>query len=257
MTLNEFNLPLKSKLNGTISLAAMASKFKLDFFIALSSYVGLVGGRGQANYAAGNTYQNSVAQARSKSGTRFYSLDLPIIVDSDYFMSDANGPIRLQNITRQGSKPINKATISAFIEYFITMGSDDVASSHAAFGFDAQSFSEASSLTPSATSMMFSHLHAGARAPSERNMNQSFTVLEQLQSATPRNKEEIVRNATAHQLEQLLGLKEHSINGDQRMSDLGLDSLRATLQVSEILDSRDVDSLVHAITKCLETSSQT
>lgn len=52
----------------------------LDFFIFLSSAAGVIGNRGQANYAAGNAFQDALARYRSAFGHRTVSLDLgPII----------------------------------------------------------------------------------------------------------------------------------------------------------------------------------
>lgn len=67
MTVEDFNVPLLTKLYGTKYLSEAFAKPSLDFFIMLSSLSGIVGSRGQANYAAGNTFQDAFAQSQRKS----------------------------------------------------------------------------------------------------------------------------------------------------------------------------------------------
>lgn len=53
----------------------------MDFFVMLSSIVGLIGHRSQAGYAAGNTYQDALAHHRRASGLPAVSINLGAMVD--------------------------------------------------------------------------------------------------------------------------------------------------------------------------------
>jgi NAD(P)-dependent dehydrogenase (short-subunit alcohol dehydrogenase family) len=64
---------LKPKVQGTwnlhqASLPEPCAKEGLDFFVMLASISGSVGNRGQANYAAGNSYQDALAKYRRSLG---------------------------------------------------------------------------------------------------------------------------------------------------------------------------------------------
>src|SRR4051812_30341377 len=64
----------------------------LDFFLLLSSLCGIIGQIGQANYAAGNTFEDALARSRTSRGYRnSYSVDLGIIGDAGYLAK--NGEI--------------------------------------------------------------------------------------------------------------------------------------------------------------------
>lgn len=59
----------------------------MDFFILLSSICGITGQGGQANYAAGNTYEDALAHHRIAQGEKAVSLDLGVMV-SEGFLSE-------------------------------------------------------------------------------------------------------------------------------------------------------------------------
>ncbi|KAH9437060.1 hypothetical protein MCOR02_000719 [Pyricularia oryzae] len=52
----------------------------LDFLVFLSSSAGVLGNRGQANYAAGNTFQDALAHHRASLGRHSVSLDLGLVL---------------------------------------------------------------------------------------------------------------------------------------------------------------------------------
>ena len=53
----------------------------MDFFVMLSSIVGLIGHRSQAGYAAGNTYQDALAHYRRMNGLPAVSINLGAMLD--------------------------------------------------------------------------------------------------------------------------------------------------------------------------------
>jgi NAD(P)-dependent dehydrogenase (short-subunit alcohol dehydrogenase family) len=75
MTYADFNEPLQSKVNGSWNLHTLLPS-ALDFFILFSSVTGIYGKGGQANYAAGNTYQDTLARYRVSHGQNALSINL-------------------------------------------------------------------------------------------------------------------------------------------------------------------------------------
>ncbi|KAH7489416.1 Reducing polyketide synthase [Fusarium oxysporum f. sp. matthiolae] len=79
MTADDWNASLRPKLLATRNLHELLPT-DLDFFICLSSIAGIIGSRGQANYNAGNTYQDALAHHRAASGLAATSINLSLVV---------------------------------------------------------------------------------------------------------------------------------------------------------------------------------
>ena len=86
MTVEDFHETIRSKVQGTWNLHAAAAEMKvgLDFFTMLSSASGIIGQKGQANYAAANVFLDSFAAYRRSLGLAASSIDLGVIEDVGY-----------------------------------------------------------------------------------------------------------------------------------------------------------------------------
>ena len=92
MTIQEYHETIKSKVQGTWNLhnVALERNLPLDFFTMLSSISGVVGQKGQANYAAANVFLDSFALYRQKLGLTACSVDLGAIEDVGYVSEHTN-----------------------------------------------------------------------------------------------------------------------------------------------------------------------
>ncbi|KAJ8066800.1 hypothetical protein OCU04_004187 [Sclerotinia nivalis] len=88
----------------------------MDFFIMLASASGLAGLRGQANYNAGNTYEDALARYRVSKGEKAISLDLGAMVDDGVLAENA---WLLDRVLTYGAlEPINRETYFTLLEYY-------------------------------------------------------------------------------------------------------------------------------------------
>jgi NADPH:quinone reductase-like Zn-dependent oxidoreductase/NADP-dependent 3-hydroxy acid dehydrogenase YdfG len=78
MSFDSWQASTLPKIQGTWNLHELLPK-DLDFFILFSSASGILGNRGQANYAAGNTYQDAITHYRRSQGLESTTLDLGAI----------------------------------------------------------------------------------------------------------------------------------------------------------------------------------
>ena len=88
----------------------------LDFFVMLSSVSGVVGLRGQANYAAGNTFMDGLAQYRVSRGQKAASLDLGAMTEDGLLSED---PEFLHRVLAYGTlEGISRNQFSAILDYY-------------------------------------------------------------------------------------------------------------------------------------------
>lgn len=87
MTYDDWMTATLPKINGSWNLHE-ALPTSIDFMIFLSSAAGVIGNRGQANYAAGNTFQDALARHRSARNLRTVSLDLGPILGAGMVAED-------------------------------------------------------------------------------------------------------------------------------------------------------------------------
>jgi acyl carrier protein len=78
---------IESKETGSWNLHALLPP-GLDFFVLVASLNGIVGGCAQANYAAGNTFQDALAQYRLSLSEKAVSLDLGLILSEGVVAED-------------------------------------------------------------------------------------------------------------------------------------------------------------------------
>ncbi|KAK4223155.1 hypothetical protein QBC38DRAFT_58577 [Podospora fimiseda] len=94
MTHDDYHTAIHAKVAGTWNLhkaAQSEQKQPLDFFTMLSSISGVVGNKGQANYAAGNTFLDAFASYRRSQGLQANTVDLGAIEDVGYIAEQGNG----------------------------------------------------------------------------------------------------------------------------------------------------------------------
>jgi NADPH:quinone reductase-like Zn-dependent oxidoreductase/aryl carrier-like protein len=78
MTIDDWHTSLAPKLTGSWNLHQLLPS-DLDFFIMFSSSTGIMGSFGQANYTAGNTYQDALATHRVQHGQRATSFAFSMV----------------------------------------------------------------------------------------------------------------------------------------------------------------------------------
>ena len=78
MTIKDYHDTTAPKVQGTWNIhnAALEENLTLDFFTMLSSISGIVGQKGQANYAAANAFLDSFAGYRKNQGLAACSVAL-------------------------------------------------------------------------------------------------------------------------------------------------------------------------------------
>jgi hypothetical protein len=88
MTFDKWLRATQPKIKGTWNLHQHLPR-DLDFFIVLSSMSGIIGNAAQANYAAGNTYEDAVAHYRRAQGLVATTLNVGLVTDASHFTADS------------------------------------------------------------------------------------------------------------------------------------------------------------------------
>ena len=257
MTSEKFNVPLLTKMYGTQHLSEVFSNSPLDFFIMLSSLSGIVGSRGQANYAAGNAFQDAFAQGQANSKTHYMSLDLGMIEGSSAYEND-EGRARIENLLRQGWLSIKSEEFTRTLDYAISPSAHRDGCKQAMIEIDRTSLNKAVNATPTTRSGMFVHVRGSV---DDQKRNES--------TATAQNRKKNIKDARSlaevheafstaivRQLSNLIVLDSAKISEELPLMSYGLDSLTAiefknwfaqeldtAIQASEILDAPSVLAL--------------
>ncbi|KAI0803650.1 hypothetical protein GGR55DRAFT_691660 [Xylaria sp. FL0064] len=83
MTFEQWVTATRPKIQGSWNLHELLPE-NIDFYIQLSSLAGIIGSISQANYSAGNTFQDALAQYRHAKGLPATSIDLGLMKDIGY-----------------------------------------------------------------------------------------------------------------------------------------------------------------------------
>ncbi|KAK2612291.1 hypothetical protein QQS21_001717 [Conoideocrella luteorostrata] len=89
MSFEDYNIVVRSKISGAINFHKALGDASLDFFVLLSSVAGIVGNRGQAAYAAANTFLDAFALYRRSKGLNATSLNLTAVADIGYLAENS------------------------------------------------------------------------------------------------------------------------------------------------------------------------
>ena len=103
MIADDWHACIAPKVQGSWNLHSVLPH-NMDFFVMLASFVGVTGNRGQANYAAANAYQDSIALHRRARGLPATSIDLGWMHDIGVLVDKAAQMLNLRNSGFEGMR---------------------------------------------------------------------------------------------------------------------------------------------------------
>ncbi|EFW99415.1 polyketide synthase [Grosmannia clavigera kw1407] len=238
MTWQDWIAAVRPKVQGTWNLhRQFAQPDDLDFFITLSSACGVVGNAGQANYAAGGTFQDALARYRHARGLAAVSLDLGPVASVGYV---ADNEAVTNSLKRQGFRTVEQEEIVVGLSVGGDISREDA---------------------PLAIDVRFASLRRISTAASP---NRKGDAASSLASALPQAKSwndavQAVCAAIVEKLTRMLTLSEADIDVRMSVSHYGVDSLVAVelrnwisaslhseISVFDIMQARSITGLAQS-----------
>jgi KR domain/Phosphopantetheine attachment site len=118
MTSQEYHTCITPKVVGTWNLHTASLPYNLEFFTILSSISGVIGQKGQANYAAANSFLDSFATYRQSLNLPASSIDLGVIEDVGYV---AEREDLAASFDKQVLTPINERLLHKILRHSILL----------------------------------------------------------------------------------------------------------------------------------------
>lgn len=200
----------------------------LSFFILFSSISGILGNPGQANYAAGNTYQDALAAHRTARGQYTISLDIGWLASIGAVAESA----RLQEgvASRNYLLPISESDLLALLDHYcrpdlpLQLGG----AAHPVIGL-ATPDAPGAELPPFFRTPPFHALHQSRRENVESSTTTNTTDYAALFAAfeTLEEAAEAVAQGLARKLGAALGMPSSDVDTTKPLHQYGVDSLLA------------------------------
>lgn len=251
MSYEEYYTVMESKVRGAWNFHNALKDKRLDFFVAISSVAGAVGNKGQAAYAAANTFLNSFVQYRINLGLAASSLDLTAISDVGYLAENAATAAEVAK--NLGGDTICEAEVLALLGAAISGRLAKTCNNHTITGCR---------ITPSipfwTSDAKFKHLRLAAEAAAADDCGtQAVSFNAALKAAqTIEQAQEVVCNGLLSKLPSVLMLEAEDMDATRSLANYALDSLvaievrnyitrefEANLQVLELLSSGSIEKL--------------
>jgi acyl carrier protein len=220
MTLDDFKTAIMPKVKGSWNLHNQIPD--LDFFIMLSSVCGIIGNKGQANYAAGGAFQDALCHYRRARGLPAVSIDLGQVNSVGYVAESGNKIVSLERI---GVRPLDMDKIHRLLETCIStttpaqiiIGINTGPGAH----WEVQSWAKDSRFTPLKYRKVET-LHAVTESSG------TDSILATLATTTSAEESQaVVTKALTMKLASMFMVSVESIASTQRLNELGVDSLVA------------------------------
>ncbi|KAH6649445.1 hypothetical protein F5144DRAFT_616611 [Chaetomium tenue] len=133
MTYNNWKTSVSPKILGAANLHAVLADEPLDFFLMTSSVSGVLGNTTQSNYAAANTYLDTLARQRRVAGKPATSVVLPMVLGVGVVAENVELE---QSLKRKGMYGIDEEELLGAFEAAITSRGIDTAIDHIVVGLD-------------------------------------------------------------------------------------------------------------------------
>jgi acyl transferase domain-containing protein/NADPH:quinone reductase-like Zn-dependent oxidoreductase/NAD(P)-dependent dehydrogenase (short-subunit alcohol dehydrogenase family)/acyl carrier protein len=258
MTAEDFNSVLQAKALGTLNLQNVFAPGGLKFFISFSSAVNIIGTAGQANYNAGNSLQDALAQFDRSSGCFSMSLNIGTIEDATI-----NNEAIIQSLRRQGLTPVVHGELMAFFEYALSAEAREARCHQAVIGFTPETVAGTTAVNGAAHTLMFTHVRSALKGDIQTNAANLVKTFKDIVEETT-DKDEIsafVAQVIGNKLAELIAIDPADVHLGSSIIDYGLDSLIAIelrnwmmrefdvpIQSSEILDNQNIWALAQKVT---------
>jgi hypothetical protein len=228
MTYEDWAVGVGSKATSSWNLH-LALPTGLDFFVMLASLNGIIGGRAQANYAAGNTFKDALAHHRISIGEKAVSIDLGLVVSEGIVAENAD---LLASMRRIGHlMDIRQEQLLSLMDYFCDPGLPVLPHSQAQIlvGLETPASVEAKGIDlhhgiyrPMFRQMF--RMDAGSSSTTTQGVTTDYTAA-LTQAKSDDEATELVASWFRAKVAQILGLQEADVDMDRPVHTYGIDSL--------------------------------
>ena len=250
---------VQPKYQGAWNLHNVLLDHKLDFFIMLSSISAVIGNRGQAAYAAANSFLDDFAHYRASQGLPGTSINLGVVKEIGHVAERPELQKRLESLS--GDVALSKADVLALIKLAIVGEIDQHADHQCAVGLNFENYSSQDPAFYWATDARFCHLRPGMGVLEGKEPGSSINTKQALKTAQTMEKAaEITTRVLVEKFAGALIIPAEEVQMNKSIAALGLDSLvavevrywiakelEAKVSTMELMSSSSIKALVEVI----------
>lgn len=259
MAYEQYTNAVSPKVQGTWNLHNALLCHRLDFFVMLSSAVGIVGNSSQTNYAAGSSFLDAFAQYRRSLGLTAVSLDLGVINSVGYVAENTEVATRLAKI---GHDFISEQRMLSLIELALDESLQSKPTSQIVTGLSTRDL-DAAWIQDSKFSILRQTRSSGRTLPGNRHDTLKASLHNRLSATNSLlDAKTVICEAFVSKLAVNLMVSEPDIDPEQSITACGVDSLVAVelrnwllvqtgaeISVIDLLQSKSILSLSENIAK--------